>query len=235
MRGKKILKHRRLKMSNNQKPKWKLIKEEKFDIKLPDLARFHLVITDKMFQRIAKFAKTDDGVAFYAGNIIKAGITILTKITQTTYDWKVFQHLKPEIEDENESEIIMTKHNSKTKLRKHKNHHMLIFIPYPIFHAIKNQHARINTFSMALLARIIIELFLDIYEKSGDYDKALAKMKDVILALCEDKNCEKCETKFKIYTEFNEDDPETRRSVVFFVVNLKSKKFGIDLYFELRL
>ena len=129
----------------------------------------------------------------------------------------------------------MTKHNSKTKLRKHKNHHMLIFIPYPIFHAIKNQHARINTFSMALLARIIIELFLDIYEKSGDYDKALAKMKDVILALCEDKNCEKCETKFKIYTEFNEDDPETRRSVVFFVVNLKSKKFGIDLYFELRL
>ena len=223
-------------MSKNQKkPKWKLSKEEYTNINLPDLAKFHLVITDKMFQRVAKFAKTDDGVAYYVSCIIQAGITILSKITQVTTDWKVFQHLKPENEDKKSTEIVMTKHNSKTKLRKHEKHHLLILIPYPIFHAIKDQHARINTFSMAMLARIIIELFLDIYEKCGDYNAAITKMHKVISALFKTNNCEKCEAKFKIYIEFDENDTENKRAVVFFVVNIKSKKLGVDFDFNMRL
>jgi len=221
--------------TSKKNPNWVLGKDEITDIVLPNMSRFHLVLTDQMFQRVAKFAKSDDGVAFYVSSIIQAGITILRKITQRNYNWKVFQHLKPEIEDENTSEVIMTKHNSKTKVRKHEEHHLLIQIPYPIFNEIKRQHARINTFSMALLSRIIIELFLSIYEECTDYDKAIKKMHEVILALHDGKDFEKCDASFKIYMEVDKNNDDESRAVVFFVVNLKSNKLGVDFYFKLRL
>ena len=91
---------------NKQKPKWKVIKKEVTDIVLANFAKFHLVLPDKMFQQVAKFSKSDDGVAFYVGEIITKGIQILQKITQINYDWKVFQHLKPEVDDENGKNIV---------------------------------------------------------------------------------------------------------------------------------
>ena len=222
-------------MNTNKKTKWKIIDREVTDFRLPNKASLHLVITDQMFQRVVKFAKTDEGVSFYVSKIIEGCVLILRKFTQHNYNWKVFQHLKPQTENETKPEVVMIKHNSKTKVRKHEDHHVLVQVSYQVYNELKNNHARINSFSMSLLARIILELFLKIYEECSSYDTALAKFQKIIWALYKSTDFEKCELKFKIYNEVDENDEATSRFVVFFVMNLKSKKFGFDLDFKLRL
>jgi len=222
-------------MTTSKKPKWKLSEKEFTNIVLPNFAKYHLVVTDQMFQRVAKFAKNYDGVSYYIGEIIEKGAAALNKITQDNYNWKVFQHLQPETDDENKSEIVMTKHNSKTKVRKHEKHHMLIRLDYSVFYTLKKNHARINTFSMALLARGIIEIFLSIYEECGDYDEALKQLGKVILALCYPEDCEKSQACFKIFMEVDENDSDNKRLVVFFIVNVESEKLGISYHLKLRL
>ena len=222
-------------MNKDKKPKWKLIDEEITDVVLPAFTNYHLIITDQMFQRAAKFAKSDDGVVYLIGEIIEKGVSVVKKILQRNSHWKVFQHLKSQIEDENKPEVVMTKHNSKTKLRKHEKHHLLLRIHGDAFLILKNNHARINTFSMAVLARIIVEIFLDLYEKSGNYEKALRSLEDVIIALYNPKKCEKCEAFFRIYTEKDENEVENDRPVVFFTLDIESASLGLSYHFRLRL
>ena len=220
---------------NNKKPKWKLNDEEMTDIVLPPCTNYHLVITDQMFQRVAKFVKTDEGIIYSVGEIIEHGVKAVNKIFQRNHSWKVFQHLKPQIEDKNKPEVVMTKHNSKTKVRKHEKHDLLLRIHGNAFLILKKNHARINTFSMAVLARIIVEIFLDLYEKSGNYEKALRSLEDVIIALYNPQKCEKCEAFFRIYTEKDENEVENDRPVVFFTLDIESASLGLSYHFRLRL
>ncbi len=220
---------------NNKQPKWKLSDEEMTDIVLPAFTNYHLVITDQMFQRVAKFAKTDDGIIYFVGEIIEKGVAVVNKILQRNNKWKVFQHLKPQIEDKNKSQVVMTKHNSKTKLRKHEKHDLFLRIHGDAFLMLKENHARINTFSMAVLARIIIEIFLDLYEKCGNYDQALRSLGEVIVALANPQKCEKCEAFFRIYIEKDENEVENDRPVVFFTLDIESASLGINYHFRLRL
>ena len=135
--------------------------------------KFNMLITSKMFDKLEAIVG-EKHVRLIIAEIIQICLPILEKVLKSVDKWLLFQHLFEDIEAESQKmikagEIIKTKH-----------HQILIFIQRDQYDILKQYHLKLNTFSMAMIIRIMVEVFLVLYKKYGNKDEVFAKLKKEI-------------------------------------------------------
>ncbi len=214
-----------------------------FDFKPTKL--FNMLISDKMFRKLKAISKKN-GVKTLISTIVCFGIEGLSKVTTDLTDWKLFQHIIPP------EELAEYKNNKRKKLdksakntanhdsdctetpkkRKHFHHFVNLAINRSDYYEIQKLHNRVNTFSMAMIIRILIEIFLNLYEKCGDMETAIMKLGETIENM---KNgTTDCKAGFILLKEELEDS-ELWRAWAFFQIECFDEKQNLTYFFRLRL
>ena len=161
------------------KEQWTLTNERVTDFEYSRFKNFNMLITDKMFERLEEIVGKKK-VKEIIEMIVCQSCPVLGKVKISLSGWKLFQHL---ISDE---EITNTKKQKETKMfkngkeYKHYHHFVSICISRNEYFAIMELHHRINTFSMALIIRMMVEIFIVLYEKYKDTNVALSKIEEMI-------------------------------------------------------
>lgn len=202
----------------NQDSNWKLSKISLPNVPMKEYSRLNMLMTDEMFNRLENIfgAKKVSGSIRY---LIDKAVAIFDKVESFNSNWKIFQYLKKEkkkelTENEQKSSEIQVQAEKNPKKRKHEFHFVCVTMDYYSYSEIKKLHYRINTFSMAIIIRMICEVFFGLYDKYGDENEALNHLKDAIEALLVQK--EICFTaNFKCYSEYNDKLQLNRYAIVF--------------------
>ena len=181
---------------------WEMTEERIKNFEFSGGKCFNMLISDKMFRRLEAFGKK--GVKELIAVIVSVGSNGMQYIKTDCPEWKMFQHIIPEEElrqyrkqkrlqkqnnsdesaansDENsEKSENVEKVKEKTKKRKHYHHFVDLSISRSDYSKLLQARNRLNTFSMAMIVRILVEIFLDLSDKYGDKIAALRKLVETI-------------------------------------------------------
>ena len=226
--------------------KWETTETRITNFKFDSTKLFNMLISDKMYQKL-KAISSEDGVRALLGTIVTFGVDGLSKVTTDMKEWKMFQHLIPleelseykrkkrkkqdkpienTIEEDNKSEKL-------PKKRKHYHHFVNIEIKREEYNQILELHHRVNTFSMAMIIRILADIFLDLYEKCGDCEEALLKLGETIENM--QNGSINCKAEFVVLQEIMEDDASQWRAWGYFQIEYLDKDKNRVYFFRLRL
>ncbi len=225
------------------KQNWKTTEEKITNFEFKQTKTFNLLISDKMFKSLELIGKKK-GVKLLIALIISYGVKALPKFKSSINEWKFFQHLIPEDElnqykmNKRKRKFVTQQDNdnkendNKTKKRKHYHHFVDLVITRSQYNEILQAHHRTNTFSMAMIIRILVEIFLDLYTKYGDKTKALEKLSETIEKIVSNDGITK--TEFILLKEQLE-GTDLWRAWGFFQIELYDTKHNQTYFFRLRL
>ncbi len=217
--------------------KWFLTENRITNFEFRNLKSFNMLITDQMYIKL-KAISNKLGVKGILSKIISYGIGGLKNVTSDITEWKIFHHLisdrstdgnyKNNSKYENKSKIDKENSEKREKKRKHLHHFVEIIISREEYREIRDLHYRINTFSMALIIRMIAEIFLDLYAKYNDVDTALNKLVQTIEKM--NSQAVNCKAEFVLFREVSASQSKKWRAWAYFQVTYLDE-FGNTVYF----
>ena len=213
-------------MSNQE---WKLTKERVTEFEFSSNKFFNMLISEKMFTKLENIAGQKK-VKQLIEMIVNEACPVLHKVKTDSREWKMFQHLIVEEENQKEKRQKEAKKFKNGNERKHYHHFVSISIQRSEYYAILELHHRVNTFSMALIIRMMIEIFISLYEKYQNQEVALEKMKEVIVKLAAEDV--RCNIEFILLKEVL---GKFWRAVAFFQVEYFDADNNLTFFFQLRL
>ena len=173
------------------KEEWVLTEERVTEFEFRETKYFNMLINNQMFDELEHIAEAKK-VKELIREIVARTIPALSKVGTDNNQWKMFQHLLPQQEntDKNECKKLEKDENlmKNGKKRKHQHHFVQIEIARSDYNQILQLHNRVNTFSMALIIRMMVLVFLSIYHKKGqNKEKAIKALVVAIEKLAKKK------------------------------------------------
>lgn len=224
---------------------WELTEERVNFFEFSGTKCFNLLISDKMFKRLEVFGKKH--VKDLIAEIVSVGVDGLEFMKTDCAEWKMFHHIIPEDElrkyrnerkkrkqqksDENTSQNDETGGNVPKK-RKHYHHFVDLSISRKQYDMLLEAHNRLNTFSIAMIIRMLVEIFLDLNDKYGDKNIAFQKLVQTIRKM-HDKGVN-CRVEF-ILLKLRKKASNAWRAVAYFQVEYLDESNNRLYFFRLKL
>ena len=224
---------------------WELTEERVRHFEFSGKKGFNLLISDKMFKRLETFGKK--GVKDLIAAIISVGVSGLEFMRTDCSEWKMFHHIIPEDElrkyrkerkeqkqrnsTENTSSESENSENAPKK-RKHFHHFVDLIITRKEYDMLLEAHNRLNTFSIAMIIRMLVEIFLDLNDKYGDKNVAFVKLVQTIKNM--QKKTVNCQVAF-ILLKLTRKESNDWRAVAYFQVEYLDDSNNRLYFFRLKL